>query len=123
MAYLIYPIIVSCIGFVLILPTVVIVIAMSILITHFIRLRFLHHWNPAFLAIAYFYQNLNINIRITPTRNIYDIILLNKLIYTMLGSYKRYWEPSLPEVIGLSIPAGAVATFVTQPLGKQHNNV
>ena len=35
----------------------------------------------------------------------------------MLGSYKRYWEPSLPEVIGLSIPAGAIATFVTQPLG------
>lgn len=36
----------------------------------------------------------------------------------MLGSYKRYWEPSLPEVIGLSIPTGAIATFVTQPLGE-----
>ncbi|CAD8074321.1 unnamed protein product [Paramecium primaurelia] len=34
----------------------------------------------------------------------------------MLGSYKRYWEPSLTEVVGLSVPVGAIATFFTQPL-------
>lgn len=31
----------------------------------------------------------------------------------MLGSYKRYWEPSLPEVVGLSVPVGAITTFLT----------
>lgn len=36
----------------------------------------------------------------------------------MLASYKRYWEPSLTEVVGLSLPVGAVATLVTQPIGN-----
>jgi len=35
----------------------------------------------------------------------------------MLASYKRYWEPSLGEVLGLSLSVGALTTAVTQPLG------
>lgn len=31
-------------------------------------------------------------------------------------SYKRYWEPSLPQVLGYGLPIGAFATLVTQPL-------
>jgi solute carrier family 25 oxoglutarate transporter 11 len=31
-------------------------------------------------------------------------------------SYKRYWEPSTTQVVGLSLAANAVSTAVTYPL-------
>ena len=37
---------------------------------------------------------------------------------SQLASYKRYWEPSLPQVLMVSLPVGAAVTFITYPIGK-----
>jgi len=35
---------------------------------------------------------------------------------TFAASYKRYWEPSYSQFLGLSIASGTIASFLTYPL-------
>ncbi len=35
---------------------------------------------------------------------------------SQLASYKRYWEPNLTQVVGVSLPIGALTTLITQPI-------